>query len=211
MPFTLTQKDLEKLNKVHPDLKRVFVRAATMSPFRFRITEGMRTVERQEQLVARGVSWTMNSRHLTGHAVDAAPYFDYDKDGDIDGDDMYAWPLYYQLAPIIKEAAKIEGVKIEWGGDWKSKKDGPHWQLPWKSYPANGVKPAKTPATEREINAAAGVGATGVAVTLAEPVKAILDSLTQYDAAFTSGDNLQIGLAFGIALATGFYVWARSR
>lgn len=211
MPFTLTQKDLSKLNGVHPDLVRVIVRAATLAPFRFRITEGMRTLERQKQLVAQGKSWTMNSRHLTGHAVDLVPYIDYDKDGDIDGNDLYAWPLYYKLAPIIKEAAKIEGVKLDWGGDWKSKKDGPHWQLNWKAYPIDGVKADKTPATETEIEVAKGAGVVGVAATMADPVKAVIDSMVQNEAAFTSGDVAQTIFAAVIALGSGFYIWARSK
>jgi peptidoglycan L-alanyl-D-glutamate endopeptidase CwlK len=69
----------------------------------------------------------MKSRHLNGHAVDLAPM--------IDGEVRWDWPLYHALAPIIKDAAAMEKVEIEWGGDWRTFKDGPHWQLPWKDYP----------------------------------------------------------------------------
>ncbi len=69
----------------------------------------------------------MNSRHLTGHAVDVAPY--------VGGTIRWDWPLYHQLALIIKKAAADEGVQVTWGGDWRSFKDGPHWELPWKRYP----------------------------------------------------------------------------
>lgn len=134
--FQLSDTDRKRLVGVHDDLVRVIERAATFAPFRFRITEGVRTAERQKKLYAMRATKTLNSRHLTGHAVDLVPFFDGDKDGDIDADDMFAWPLYHQLAPSIKAAAKDLGVRIEWGGDWRSFPDGPHWQLPWKAYPA---------------------------------------------------------------------------
>ena len=54
----------------------------------------------------------------------------------IDGKVSWHWPHYYTLAEAVKQAAKDVGVAVEWGGDWKSFKDGPHWQLPWAKYPA---------------------------------------------------------------------------
>ncbi len=131
---------LQKLAGVHPDLVRVMNRALVIAPFDFRITEGLRSIERQRELVRIGASKTLNSRHLKarngfGHAVDLVPLVDLDKDGKIETEEMYAWPLYHKLAPAIKEAARLEGVPIEWGGDWKTFKDGPHWQLPFASYP----------------------------------------------------------------------------
>lgn len=135
MTRTWSDASLRCLQGIHPDLRRVMDRALQEAPFDFRITEGLRTVERQKQLVAIGASKTMRSRHLTGHAVDLVPIVDLDKDGKVEAEEMYAWPLFYKLAPAIKAAAEAVGVRIEWGGDWKSFKDGPHWQLPWKSYP----------------------------------------------------------------------------
>lgn len=85
------------------------------------VIEGLRTIERQKQLVAKGASKTMNSKHITGHAVDLAPM--------VDGDIRWDWPLYHKLAPIIKQAAKDMGVNITWGGDWRSFADGPHWEI----------------------------------------------------------------------------------
>ena len=76
----------------------------------------------------------MNSRHLTGHAVDIAPLDD-------DGEVSWAWPLYHQLAPVVKQAAKDLGVDLEWGGDWRSLKDGPHWQLSWHTYASDDMAP----------------------------------------------------------------------
>ncbi len=132
MSITLSAKSLAKLEGAHPDLAKVIIRAAALSPVDFTVLEVLRTPARQRDLVAKGASKTMKSRHLPGadgksRAVDIAPL-----DG---GQVSWAWPVYHKLAPIIKQAAKDEGVPIEWGGDWRTFKDGPHWQLPWKDYP----------------------------------------------------------------------------
>ncbi len=211
MPFTLTARDEAKLSILHPDLQRVIKRAATLAPFRFRITEGMRTLKRQRELFKTGASKTMNSRHLTGHAVDIVPYIDFDGDGDIDGKDLYAWPLYYKLAPIIKEAAKIEGVKLDWGGDWKSFKDGPHWQLNWKAYPIRDVKAEKAPLTEKEAASVTGASIAATATVAADPLKSLIDVLTSQQAALGSGDWMKAGVAGLIVLGTAAYLWQRSR
>ena len=123
----LSESSLKKIDGVHPDLQRVVYRAAEIAAIDFIITEGLRTVERQKKLVASGASKTMNSRHITGHAVDLAAL--------VDGEVRWDWPLYHKLAEAMKEAARIEGVPIEWGGDWKTFKDGPHFQLPASKYP----------------------------------------------------------------------------
>lgn len=134
MSIILGERSLTRLDGAHPDLRRVFIRAAKISDIDFTILEVLRTPERQKALVAQGASKTMKSRHLPhpkdgkSRATDAAPL---DETGKV----TWAWPIYYKLAAIIKQAAKDEGVPIEWGGDWRSFKDGPHWQLPWASYP----------------------------------------------------------------------------
>jgi peptidoglycan L-alanyl-D-glutamate endopeptidase CwlK len=156
MPIKYSLRSLERLNQAHPDLQRVLVRAAEISgtgPFAdidWTVLEVARTLETQKKYVASGASRTMNSRHLpkisrvtsdpkTGkmvplvsnkawsHAVDIAPL--------VDGAVSWAWPLYRKLAPIIKEAARIEKVPIIWGGDWRTFKDGPHFELDRKFYP----------------------------------------------------------------------------
>lgn len=127
MSIVLGQRSLSRLEGVHPDLVRVVKRAAASSPLDFTVLEGLRTLDRQKQLMGLGATKTMNSRHLTGHAVDLAPM--------VGGTVRWDWPLYHQLAAIVKAAAKAEGVPIQWGGDWRTFKDGPHWELPWKSYP----------------------------------------------------------------------------
>ena len=126
MSFVLGTKSKERLKGVHPDLVKVVERAIQITPIDFTVLEGLRTVARQKQLVAAGASQTMNSRHITGHAVDIAPL--------LNGKVSWDWPLYNKVAPFIKQAAKDVGVPIEWGGDWKTFKDGPHWQLPKRLY-----------------------------------------------------------------------------
>ena len=127
MAFSLGTQSLERLSHVHPDLQKVVKRAIQITPIDFRVGEGIRTRERQKQLVAAGASRTMNSRHLNGHAVDLIAL--------VDGEVRWDWPLYHKLALAMKAAAAEQGVPIEWGGDWRSFKDGPHYQLPWASYP----------------------------------------------------------------------------
>lgn len=127
MGYQFGARSLARLNGVHPDLVRVMKRAIACSPLDFTVLEGLRTLERQKQLMASGATRTMNSRHLTGHAVDIAPL--------INGEVRWDWPLYHQLAAVVKKAALELEVPIQWGGDWRSFKDGPHWELTWKAYP----------------------------------------------------------------------------
>lgn len=132
----LNTASLKRLESVHPDLVAVVKHAAGLSDLLFVVTEGLRTIERQKQLVAEGKSQTMKSRHLTGHAVDLAVWFDRDADKVVDVDELsWKFEFYKQLADTMKAAAQELGVVIEWGGDWKSLVDGPHFQLTWKDYP----------------------------------------------------------------------------
>jgi peptidoglycan L-alanyl-D-glutamate endopeptidase CwlK len=127
MTYSFGAKSQAKLAGIHPDLLKVMTRAMETTDLDFAVIEGLRTLERQKALVASGASTTMKSRHLDGHAVDIAPF--------VDGKIRWDWPLYYKLAATMKAAATDVGVSIEWGGDWKTFKDGPHWQLPWAQYP----------------------------------------------------------------------------
>jgi peptidoglycan L-alanyl-D-glutamate endopeptidase CwlK len=122
----LTARDMQRLSGVHPDLVRVISRARASADFI--VTEGLRTPERQKQLVAAGASQTMHSRHLTGHAVDVAAL--------VDGVVRWDWPLYDRLALAVKRAAVEEEVAIVWGGDWPKFRDGPHFELDRRRYPA---------------------------------------------------------------------------
>lgn len=126
--YKLGARSLKRLEGVHPDLVAVVKRAIEITPVDFTVLEGLRTADRQEELVRAGASKTMRSRHLTGHAVDLGAY--------VGGEVRWDWPLYYDIAAAMKQAAIDVGVKIEWGGDWESFKDGPHFQLSWRRYPA---------------------------------------------------------------------------
>lgn len=126
--YILSDKSLTNLQGVHDDLVRVVKRAIQITEVNFVVSEGLRTLARQRQLVAKGASKTLNSRHLTGHAVDLVAI---DDNGQVSWD----WALYHKIASAVKQAAKEEGVPIEWGGDWQTFRDGPHWQLPWSKYP----------------------------------------------------------------------------
>ena len=127
MSFVLGSRSLSRLDGVHPDLVKVVLRAIQITKVDFTVLEGLRTKERQKKLVESGASKTMNSRHLTGHAVDLGAY--------VDGEVRWDWPLYHKIADAMKRASVDVGVPIEWGGDWQSFKDGPHWELPWSKYP----------------------------------------------------------------------------
>jgi peptidoglycan L-alanyl-D-glutamate endopeptidase CwlK len=123
MASPLGPKSMDKLNGVHPDLVRVVKRAIFLSDVDFIVTEGVRSPAKQAILVKAGASKTMNSRHLTGDAVDLAAM--------VNGEVRWDWPLYHKIAAAMKSAAAEEKVAIEWGGDWRTFKDGPHFQLPW--------------------------------------------------------------------------------
>ena len=127
MTYQLSQRSEARLVGVHPDLVKVVRRALELSTVDFAVVEGLRTSARQKELVAAGASQTMNSRHITGHAVDLAPY--------IAGAIRWDWPPFHDIAKAMKAAAAELGVTIVWGGDWVSFKDGPHWELSRKVYP----------------------------------------------------------------------------
>ena len=128
----LSERSLARLKGVHPALQDVIRTTADImreeeADIGFIVTEGLRTKERQAQLVKAGASRTMNSRHLTGHAVDLAVL--------VDGEVRWDWPLYAKLASYVKRAAQQENAAITWGGDFRSFKDGPHFELNRKEYP----------------------------------------------------------------------------
>jgi len=122
------KRSKKRMDGLHPDLVAVLDRFIQITPVDCTVLEGVRTYARQVDLVRSGASQTMKSRHLTGHAVDIAPL--------VDGKVSWSWPLYHEISDVMKDAAHDVGVSIEWGGDWKTFKDGPHWQLPRTEYPA---------------------------------------------------------------------------
>lgn len=126
--FKLGPTSILRLQQVHSDLVKVVGRAIQLSEIDFTVLEGIRTKERQAELLKAGATTTMNSRHLTGHAVDLGAL--------VGGKVRWDWPLYFKIADAMKAASAELGIPVEWGGDWKKFKDGPHWQLPHKEYPA---------------------------------------------------------------------------
>jgi peptidoglycan L-alanyl-D-glutamate endopeptidase CwlK len=127
MSYVLGNRSKQRLTGLHPDLVAVVELAITKTDVDFTVLEGMRTKSRQRSLFTKGSSTTMNSRHLTGHAVDLGAY--------VDGEVKWDWPLYHRIAKAMNEAALELKVDLDWGGDWKSFPDGPHFQLRWSTYP----------------------------------------------------------------------------
>ena len=138
-----SKRSEERMAGVHPDLVRIARRALELSPVDFGITEGLRTVERQRQLVAAGASKTMKSRHLTGHALDVVAY--------VGSEVRWDWSLYLKIAAAFKNASEEIGTPLRWGGSWKNMRDmaspitaaalsrtfpdGPHYELDITAYP----------------------------------------------------------------------------
>lgn len=127
MSFRLSSRSRARMSGVHPALVAVVERAIALTPVDFMVTEGLRTAERQAQLVRAGASRTLNSRHLTGHAVDLAAL--------VDGAVRWDWPLYPRIAGAMKAAAAERDVALLWGGDWPTLRDGPHFELDRRAFP----------------------------------------------------------------------------
>lgn len=118
---TLSDKSIRKLSGVNPLLVNVVKRAIEISSVDFGVTEGLRSFERQREMVRTKKSQTMNSKHLSGRAVDLVAW--------VNGSISWEWEYYEEIAKAMKQAAKELNVVIEWGGDWKTLKDGVHFQL----------------------------------------------------------------------------------
>lgn len=152
--FKLGTHSLAELKGVHPDLVAVVQRAIEITVQDFAVHDGIRTLEEQKKYVASGVSKTLESRHLSGHAVDLVPY--------VNGKLRWEWEPLYRIADAVRIAAKELGIPLRWGGAWdidftastaspedlvadytarrrKAGKsaflDGPHYELPKDKYP----------------------------------------------------------------------------
>lgn len=130
-----------KLKGVHADLAGLVREAYSRSPVPFAVIEGLRTKERQAQLVKAGASKTMNSYHLTGHAVDLWPV-DPNTGKNLPSDaafkrgsaearaaDKALWEGLRKIAATMQAVAAERGVALTWGGGWTSFPDGPHFQI----------------------------------------------------------------------------------
>ncbi|WP_234111457.1 M15 family metallopeptidase [Chryseobacterium sp. R2A-55] len=145
MTYQLGQRSLANLQGVHPDLVKVMKAAIVNSPVDFTITEGLRTTKRQQELFAQGrttpgvkVTNADGVKNLSNHqdeadgrkdglgqAVDLYPFFE----GKVQVNHKDTIARLKDIAAHIKKTAKDLGIKIVWGGDWKSPYDPPHFQL----------------------------------------------------------------------------------
>lgn len=135
MTYVLGTRSKNNLKGVHPDLVKVVERAITLTTQDFTVIEGVRTTQRQQELYAQGrtkpgskvtnADGVKNkSNHQAkadgyGHAVDIVPY----------PVDWNTTSKFRAIADAMKQAAKDLGVKLEWGGDWTSFKDLPHFEV----------------------------------------------------------------------------------
>lgn len=157
MSYKLSERSLERLQGVHPNLIKVVKRAIEISKQDFMVLEGVRTKERcminygkgrtATQCSAKGIPTTyaspseakvtwlnnpFNSKHCLqndglGHAVDLVPY----------PVDWNTLSKFDRIGEAMKQAAKELGVNIRWGADWdsngklreKGESDSPHFEI----------------------------------------------------------------------------------
>lgn len=204
-----------KLKGVHPDLLKVLDEYLKIGTTPIIVIQGLRSLAEQKKNVAKGVSKTLRSRHLTGHAIDIAP-------ANPNGSPDWSWTRYYGLAKQFKQAAKNVGVSVEWGGDWTKFKDGPHWQLPWNKYPAKMPQIAQNEAvmgSRTESGTAVGKasmitlgGFSGSSVAIGDTIGPVSDVLLNQQGELTSGEWLRVALAAVILITTiaGLYFTYRA-
>jgi len=113
----LGKRSKKNMEGIHPDLIKILEEA--IKRYDFSVIDGLRTMEQQKKLYAEGKSQTLKSKHLTGHAVDIVPY-------PVDWNDV---GRFKDLALIVLEIASQMGIGIRYGGNWKSFKDYPHFEL----------------------------------------------------------------------------------
>lgn len=111
--FKLSGRSIDKLEGVKPELVEVVEKAITLTKVDFGVIEGLRTEEKQRELVAAGASQTMKSKHLTGDAVDLMAY--------VNGRGCWELNVYDEIADAMKEAAYELDVMIRWGAAWNIK------------------------------------------------------------------------------------------
>lgn len=110
--YTLGAKSLLKLQGVKPQLVAVVKRAIVLTSQDFSVHDGLRTEAEQRELVRKGASQTMLSKHRTGDAVDLVPY--------INGQLRWEWEPIYNIARAVRQAAVELNVQIRWGGSWSN-------------------------------------------------------------------------------------------
>ena len=117
MTFKLSNRSLEKLEGVDKRLQQVVHYAIGETKVDFGVICGLRTIEEQKELVAKGASQTMKSKHLEGLAVDLMAY--------VGSRGSWELNIYDDIADAMREGAEEFGVKIRWGAAWH--KNLTHW------------------------------------------------------------------------------------
>ncbi|MCS3505459.1 M15 family metallopeptidase [Achromobacter sp. JUb104] len=152
--FVLSAGSKKELLRVHEALVSIVEKAVQLSVQEFAVHDGIRTIAEQQQMVQRGASQTLDSRHVSGHAVDLVPY--------INGKLRWEWPPIYLIADAMRIGAQELKIPLRWGGAWdvdftnstelpedlvanyvaRRKKqglsafiDGPHFELQRSQYP----------------------------------------------------------------------------
>lgn len=147
MTFRFSKASLDRLATVHPKLQAVARRALELTTVDFSVTQGNRTRDEQMRLYGKGrtaaqciakgvptsyarpneakVTWTLNSNHIGGRAIDVAPFVN----GKLEWDENGKLGLWPKIAAAFKQAAKELNIAITWGGDWSETKDRPHFEL----------------------------------------------------------------------------------
>ena len=110
MSYKLSTRSQERLMGVEPELKEVVYEAIKVTKIDFGVIEGLRTEEKQKQLVESGASQTMKSKHLEGRAVDLMAY--------IGGRGSWELNVYDEIADAMKEGAIKVDVAVRWGAAW---------------------------------------------------------------------------------------------
>lgn len=123
----LNERSIKALEFVHPDLVRVAHKAAELSPIPFIVTEGLRTLERQKILFAKGATKTLKSQHLPHRSDGLSRAFDFVPV--VDGEITWKTSAFKPVIAAMKQASKMLDVSIASGGDWLSFKDYPHIEL----------------------------------------------------------------------------------
>lgn len=127
MAFVLSKRSKDNLRGIHPLLQKLVAQVCATTQLQFCITEGLRSPERQKELVAAGKSRTLKSRHITGHAFDFAPM--------PGGKVSWNWGDFLPLVEEFEATAKQLGIQITCGARWTSFPDAPHVELDPKKYP----------------------------------------------------------------------------
>ena len=115
MEYKLGKRSLSELKGVHPDLVRVVKAAIKITNQDFTVLDGVRTEAEQQELVVRGASQTMDSKHLPqadgkAHAVDLVPW--------INGRARWELDPCLVVARAVQKASRDLGVEVVWGGAW---------------------------------------------------------------------------------------------